>query len=806
MKACLAGVQHGERKLRTADTEAREREAEACQQQLTTIEEKLTELEPLASVGRVLLFQPEVAFGSKTIRILKPALHVNYPEGTARGERDFAGDVEHLPSTSRSYLAWSNAANSDVFVCSPAVEGRFRVRLSWGCRSDTHTRDARFLLDRDGDLATTNDQVEIARVDQQRFADGTSIGEKEKLWSGFYEAGAWDLCKSNKIVLRGGETDGVVSAGIIALAEEPSGAPGTNQAVAGAEQHFLRAPVSARRNVDRFAPIPARFLLFTITRTTDAEPCIDELEVYDTAGTNVALTSSGAKARASSVFPNSDLHRLEHLNDGKYGNSHSWISNERGKGWVELEFPKELAIARVAWGRDREQKYSDRLALDYRIETALDTNHWSLVASSHDRVPYSGGRTSLLEVSVSSPSDPNGRAARDLLAQRAKLETRVKELTDFPMVYAGTMVESPEPVNRLQRGDPMQKRELIEPGILSAVPVVFAKDSKTRDDSSSAPPSKEKMGERKPSKLTDDQQRRLSLALWIANPGNPLPSRVIVNRLWQHHFGEGLVSTPSDFGNKGAKPTHLELLDWLASELRDGPQTKSTLVASKSDGDAIRNTQYGPWSIKRIHRLIVASATYRQSSASRPKAIAIDAATRLLWRFPPQRLEAEQLHDAILAVSGKLELQPGGPGFSAFEPNDNYVRVYNPKKEFGPPEWRRMIYMTKIRLQQDSTFGAFDCPDGGQVTPKRMHSTTPLQALNLLNSNFILQQSVFFAERLQKEAGKEPEAQARRAFELIYSRSPDAQELKAAGAFITAQGTAVFCRTLFNSNEFIFVE
>ena len=181
-------------------------------------------------------------------------------------------------------------------------------------------------------------------------------------------------------------------------------------------------------------------------------------------------------------------------------------------------------------------------------------------------------------------------------------------------------------------------------------------------------------------------------------------------------------------------------------------------------------------------------------------------APRLLWRFPPQRLEAEQLRDAILAISRKLDERAGGAGFSAFEPNDNYVRIYNPKKEFGPPEWRRMIYMTKVRMQQDSTFGAFDCPDGGQVAPRRMRSTTPLQALNLLNSSFIIQQSAFFAERLEKEAGKNPDAQARRAFELIYSRAPDAQELKAAKAFIAANGTAVFCRALFNSNEFIFVE
>src|SRR3989442_9249758 len=165
------------------------------------------------------------------------------------------------------------------------------------------------------------------------------------------------------------------------------------------------------------------------------------------------------------------------------------------------------------------------------------------------------------------------------------------------------------------------------------------------------------------------------------------------------------------------------------------------------------------WSIKHIHRLIVTSVAYRQASPSRRQGMAADAGCRLLWRFPPQRLEAEPLRDAILGVSGKLELRPGGPGFSAFEPNDNYVRVYNPKKEFGPPEWRRMVYMTKVRMQQDSTFGAFDCPDGGQIAPKRMRSTTPLQALNLLNSGFIVQQADFLAARLERESGQDPQRQ-----------------------------------------------
>ena len=549
------------------------------------------------------------------------------------------------------------------------------------------------------------------------------------------------------------------------------------------EKHVLRAAVNPRRNTDRFRPVEAKRLRFTISRTTDAEPCLDELEVYTAEPNprNIALANAGTKASASGVFPNSDIHKLEHINDGKFGNSHSWISNERGKGWVELEFPEPVMIERVVWGRDREQQFTDRLALGYRVEVALGSNDWQLVASSVDRTRYKAGSVTSIDTTAEGLSAADGQELKRLLAKRAELETRLKELTAAPMVYAGKLIEKPGPVNRLQRGDPMQPREEIEPGALSAIALPFRLQG--ADDAGSSASS---------APLTDDQRRRLALAEWIANSSNPLPARVIVNRIWQHHFGEGIVSTPSDFGKKGTAPSQPQLLDWLAAELVS-PTWKSETVPT-------------PWSLKHIHRLILTSATYRQTSASRTEGMAADAASRLLWRFPPQRLEAEPLRDAILAVSGKLDLRPGGPGFSAFDPNDNYVRVYNPRKDFGPTEWRRMVYMTKVRMQQDSTFGAFDCPDGGQIAPKRAKSTTPLQALNLMNSEFVVQQAGFFATRLEDEAGKNVNRQVRLAFDFSYNRAPNKQEIEKAHALIAQYGLATFCRALFNSNEFLFVE
>src|SRR6185503_3203674 len=209
-------------------------------------------------------------------------------------------------------------------------------------------------------------------------------------------------------------------------------------------------------------------------------------------------------------------------------------------------------------------------------------------------------------------------------------------------------------------------------------------------------------------------------------------------------------------------------------------------------------------SIKHIQRLIVTSATYRQASEGRQECLGVDAGSRWLWRFPPRRLEAEPIRDMILSVSGKLDLRMGGPGFSFFEPNDNYVRVYTPRKEYGPETWRRMVYGTVVRQRPDGVFGVFDCPDGGQIAPRRTRSTTPLQALNLLNSGFMMQQASFLAERLEKEAGKDAKAKARRAFALAFQREPDSAELNAAMKLIREQGLPVFCRALLNANEFVY--
>ena len=274
----------------------------------------------------------------------------------------------------------------------------------------------------------------------------------------------------------------------------------------------------------------------------------------------------------------------------------------------------------------------------------------------------------------------------------------------------------------------------------------------------------------------------MALARWIGSESNPLTARVLVNRIWQYHFGRGLVDTASDFGRNGTKPSHPELLDWLAIEF-------------------IR----GGWSIKRLHRLILNSATYQQSSRYLGNAAAIDDQSRLLWRFPPRRLEAEAIRDGMLAVSGTLNLKMGGPGFNFFKSRGG-LSGFPIVDSFRDDGMRRMIYAHKVRMERAPVFGAFDCPDAGQATPRRSRAITATQALNLFNSKFVIDQSAAFAARVRSEVGSEDQgARITRAFQLAFGRNPTASERASAAGAVNEHGLATLCRALFNSNEFIFM-
>ncbi len=753
MQAVFAGVRHADRALPSSPDQ--KEQLAAVDERIAMRRRQLATFIPTANVSLVYLDdEPAVNADQQGMRVLlKPAGNGINPAGTARGQKDDPGSTERSPNLSQGrYTWWSNQQGKNVAAYRPNVRGRFRVWLSWGTGWKSHVTDAKYLLDSDGNLQTGDDQQTIAVVNQQQFADGSDGLKDQSLWSGFRSAGVFELTPSSTVVLQAGQSGTATTADALLLESTTDGVAEAKQP----KRPAFRPVVNAQHNVERISPTEARFVRFTILETNSSEPCIDELELYAN-GRNVALAERGAVATSSGNFPNHPLHKLEHINDGQFGNGRSWISNQQGRGWVQIELAKPAAIDRIEWARDRQAKYGDRLAIRYAIDVALEPDQWTRVASSDDRLPV----TTKVPVNPAYQFDsfePQVAAqGREWLKDLQHNIERRAALAKPVLVYAGTFSQ-PQPTHRLYRGDPMQKREVVAPDALSVTNNSLKLEVQ-------AP----------------EQQRRIALARWIADPRNPLTARVMVNRLWQHHFGTGIVATPSDFGANGAQPSHPELLDWMANELVSAD-----------------------WSLKHVHRLILTSNTYQQSSRPRAAGLAQDADARLLWRFPPRRLEAEAIRDSILASTQTIDLRMGGRGYDAFEVQMENVRHFFPKEEFGPAEWRRMAYMTKYRQEQDGTFGVFDCPDGSQTMPRRPVSTSPLQAFNLLNSSFILQQAELLADLLQRKSPS-IEQQVRHAFDITLARQPDQVELTSAARLAEQHGLVAFCRALLNCNEFLFV-
>jgi hypothetical protein len=282
--------------------------------------------------------------------------------------------------------------------------------------------------------------------------------------------------------------------------------------------------------------------------------------------------------------------------------------------------------------------------------------------------------------------------------------------------------------------------------------------------------------------------RRRGLAAWIADPENPLTARVMVNRIWQQHFGEGIVRTPNNFGKMGEKPTHPELLDWLATEF-------------------VRQN----WSIKAIHKLIMNSDTYQRSSDDVAANLEIDGENRYFWRMPRKRLEAEGIRDSMMAVAGNLDLKVGGPAVRPYiDPalfQSSSKRTWLGKPDSDPETWRRGVYIFSKRSIPLPMLEVFDKPDSVGSCARRNRSTIAPQALILMNNKFVLMEAKTFAERLQREAGADPAAQANLAFQLALSRPPTKTEAETAVAFIRgdAQGLVDFCQTVLNLNEFVYI-
>ncbi len=520
-----------------------------------------------------------------------------------------------------------------------------------------------------------------------------------------------------------------------------------------------RAPVDHLGNVERFESIDARFIRFTVLGTEGNnrhEPCLDELEIFRAGARsiNVAHSSLGVKTSSSGNYSESGIHQLKHINEGLYGNNHSWISNEKGGGWVQFELPRIEKVDRINWSRDRTGQFKDRLPIEYRIEIADESGQWQTIAGSWDRIPIEHSEG----VNIATTTRDRLQARKALLDKQKQLISRRNALEQAPMIYGG-IFRKPEITHVLHRGDPEQPGQQVTPGL--------------------SPP----LGDLELSPQHSGTERRVALARWISSPANPLTARVMVNRIWQFHFGRGLVDTPSDFGLNGAPPSHPALLDWLAAEFMESG-----------------------WSIKHMHRLILRSRTYRQSSRVHQAGLAKDADMRLLWRFPGRRLEGEAIRDSLLQVSGKLNLEMAGPGFDFFKKRGG-LDGYPPVSQFGAQGMKRMIYAHKVRMERVPVFGAFDCPDAGQPMSRRNQSTTAIQALNLFNSPFVQEQSKHLEKRVLSRCPPDASTadQIVMSFQLILGRQPNQSELKGARELMDQESLATLCRVLINSSEFVYL-
>jgi hypothetical protein len=358
----------------------------------------------------------------------------------------------------------------------------------------------------------------------------------------------------------------------------------------------------------------------------------------------------------------------------------------------------------------------------------------------------------------------------DILKRRiARWRPQVVAVTNVPGPPSGPDIA---PTRVMLRGNYNQPGEVVQPGFPSAL-----------------------TGNSEPAVLETDRYRqfptrghRITLAKWIASPDNPLTARVMVNRIWQHHFGEGIVRTPSDFGKNGDRPTHPELLDWLA----------------------VRFVESG-WDIKAMHKLMLLSNTYQQS-AENPSVKDKDADNRLLSRFQRRRLEAEAIRDSILELSGRLNLAMGGPSVFPALPGDladfaRYGRtgglMWEPNAHDEDAR-RRSVYIFQRRSLPLPMMAAFDANVFSESCERRSSTTTPLQALALMNGDLVHEESAHLARRIASEAGENRGAQIDKAFERILSREPSAQERS---QFTSYGGTLdSICRVLLNSNEFLYVE
>jgi mono/diheme cytochrome c family protein len=523
-----------------------------------------------------------------------------------------------------------------------------------------------------------------------------------------------------------------------------------------------------------FAPVEARYLRFVIhSFTSDYNAKIapvarggklTEFQVWsaDEPTRNVALASNGtkaegAKSQTAEDFP--EAYGPQYCIDGMTGEA--WFIGQPAE--LTLTFAKPERINRITFINARGERGTDESKVrgatptEYEVQVSQDGETWQTVATDEGREPWTPAHgIAKARRTIITEEEAARLAALD--KQIAQTKAAFNRVPKLPQVWAGNYSQPKEPTFVHKGGDPMKPGDAVVPASLSVLDQVT-----------------------KPYELKPDApegQRRLALAQWITSNENPLTARVLANRVWQWHFGTGLVDTPSDFGFLGSKPTHPELLDFLASRL----------------------IAHG-WRLKPLHREILLSRTYLQSAAFRPEAAKEDKDARLLWRFPPRRLSAEEIRDTMLAVCGKLQLEPmGGPGFRLYKFTQNNVCTYFPLDTHGPETYRRAVYHQNARASVVDVLNDFDLPDIAFAAPKRANTTTPLQALTLLNHSFTLDMAKALAARLDEKdlVGS--------AYRLTFQRAPTAKEREAATKLMATHSKEAFCRALLNANELLYLE
>ena len=401
-------------------------------------------------------------------------------------------------------------------------------------------------------------------------------------------------------------------------------------------------------------------------------------------------------------------------------------------------------------------------------------------ASTGDIASLRAERAKLL---VDSLPEPKRKQRADTTAALDRLVTELGKFPKPQMVYAGTVHYGagnfigtgpnggkPRPISLLVRGDVKRPDKAVSPGALGLVSPLPSRFDLKPD--------------------ADEGERRAALARWLTDERNPLTWRSIVNRVWQYHFGRGIVETPNDFGKMGTQPTHPELLDWLAVWFRD--EAKGSLKA--------------------LHKLIVTSETYRQTSAPdaalMKRAAESDGSNTLLWRQNRRRLEAEAIRDSILLTAGKLDLTMGGPSFQDFvitHPQHSPHYEYQLSDPEDARIHRRSIYRFIVRSQQQPWMATMDCADPSMLVDRRTQTITPLQALAQLNNQLALAMAKHFAERIA-QPGANPAAQINAAFRIAFQRSPTDAEHDELTRYAQQHGLANACRLVLNLNEFVFVD